>query len=53
VLLHAARAEGRRFIEEIESRQWPFGHGLETWRPEPEWTVPDLPPGWDEGLGLP
>jgi hypothetical protein len=52
VLLHAARAEGRRFIEEIEARQWPFGHGLEHWRPEPGWDVPDLPAGWDEGLSL-
>jgi hypothetical protein len=53
VLLHAARAEGRRFIEEIESRQFPFGHGLETWRPEPGWDVPSLPAGWDAGLLMP
>lgn len=50
VLLHAVRAEGRRFIQEIEAGQWPFGHGLETWRPEAGWDVPTLPPGWDEGL---
>lgn len=53
VLLHAVRSEGRRFIEEIEARQWPFGHGLETWRPEPEWDVPALPANWSEGLELP
>jgi hypothetical protein len=53
VLLHAARAEGRRFIAEIEARQWPFGHGLETWRPEPGWDVPELPANWSEGLALP
>jgi hypothetical protein len=52
VLLHAVRAEGRRFIEEIEAGQWPFGHGLEAWRPEPEWGVPELPANWDAGLGL-
>jgi uncharacterized protein len=53
VLLHAARAEGRRFIDEIESRQFPFGHGLESWRPEPGWDVPELPENWDEGLAWP
>jgi hypothetical protein len=53
VLLHAARAEGRRFIGEIEAGQWPFGHGLEAWRPEPGWTVPELPANWSEGLALP
>jgi hypothetical protein len=53
VLLHAVRAEGRRFIEEVEARQWPFGQGLETWRPEPEWEVPALPANWSEGLALP
>jgi hypothetical protein len=52
VLLHAVRSEGRRFIGEIEARQWPFGHGLETWRPEPGWGVPALPDNWSEGLTL-
>jgi hypothetical protein len=52
VLLHAVRAEGRRFIEEIEGRQWPFGHGLETWRPERDWEVPDMPANWADGLEL-
>lgn len=33
VLLHAVKAEGRRFVREIEGRQWPFGKGLENWRP--------------------
>jgi hypothetical protein len=51
VLLHAVRAEGRRFIGEVEARQWPFGHGLEGWRPEPEWDVPELPANWSHGLG--
>lgn len=53
VLLHAVRAEGRRFIEEIESRQWPFDQGLENWRPDPEWTVPAMQENWDEGLVYP
>ncbi len=53
VLLHAVRAEGRRFIDEAQSRQWPFAQGLETWRPEPDWGVPELPPNWAEGLVFP
>lgn len=50
VLLHAVRAEGRRFIRELESRQWPFGSGLDQWRPEPEWDVPSMPKNWADGL---
>ncbi len=53
VLLHAVRAEGRRFIQEIEAGQWPFGHGLESWRPEQEWEVPTMPANWSEGLAYP
>lgn len=52
VLLHAVRADGRRFIREIEGRTWPFGQGLETWRPEPDWDVPELPGDWDEELPI-
>ena len=52
VLLHAVRAEGRRFIDEAQARQFPFAQGLETWRPDPAWGVPDLPDDWNEGLSL-
>jgi hypothetical protein len=53
VLLHAVRAEGRRFIDEAVSRQWPFAQGLEGWRPKPEWDIPELPGNWAEGLRYP
>lgn len=53
VLLHAARAEGRRFIREIEGRQWPFGQDVEKWRPQPEWEMPALPSNWAHGLTFP
>ncbi len=39
----ATRAEGERVLAE-----WPFPTGLEGWRPDPAWRVPELPPGWDE-----
>ena len=36
------RAEAERVLEE-----WPFPTGWEDWRPDPAWTVPRLPEGWD------
>jgi hypothetical protein len=36
------RAEGERVIE-----QWPFPTGWEEWKPDPAWTRPILPEGWD------
>ncbi len=53
VLLHAVRSEGRRFIRELEARQWPFGSDLNQWRPEPEWSVPSMPENWADGLTFP
>lgn len=53
VLLHAVQAESRRFIREIEARQWPFDKGLEAWRPEPDWGVPELPNNWTDELHFP
>ena len=39
----AIRAEGERVLE-----AWPFPTGWEDWRPNQEWTVPELPAGWPE-----
>jgi hypothetical protein len=36
------RAEGERVIA-----SWPFPTGWEQWRPDPAWTLPELPPGWE------
>jgi hypothetical protein len=44
----AIRAEGEAAIAAIESRSWPFDAGWEEWCPDPTWTVPEVPPSWDE-----
>jgi hypothetical protein len=43
----AIRAEGERAIERIEAWSSPFDEGWETWRPDPDWPLPELPNDWD------
>ena len=43
----AIRAEGERVIRNIEARGWPFDKGWESWRPDPGWPIPPVPPNWD------
>ncbi len=43
----ATRAEGKAVIERIERRASPFCDGWESFRADPEWSVPELPRGWD------
>lgn len=38
----AVRAEAARVLEE-----WPFPTGWEDWRPDPAWSVPQLPEDWE------
>ena len=52
-MLDEVRREGERIIAEVEARTWPFNAGFESWRPDPAWTVPALPDGWDNGLVYP
>ncbi len=52
-LLDEVRREGERIIVEVEARAWPFDAGFETWRPDPSWTIPELPANWDDGLDYP
>jgi predicted RNA-binding protein associated with RNAse of E/G family len=46
-----AAAQVRRDAEQavalIEGWQPPFSSGLEEWRPDPSWPLPELPPQWD------
>jgi hypothetical protein len=43
----AIRVEGERVIQQMYVRQSPFCDGWEKWSPSPEWTIPELPDGWD------
>jgi hypothetical protein len=43
----AVRAEAERVVGSIEAWQPPFCDGWESWRPNPSWNVPTLPPGWE------
>jgi len=38
----AIRAKGERVVCE-----WPIPTGLEAWRPDPAWPIPQLPAGWE------
>ncbi len=51
--LREVRSEGEKIIADVEARRWPFDAGLESWRPDPAWPVPDMPAAWAEGLVFP
>jgi predicted RNA-binding protein associated with RNAse of E/G family len=40
-------AEGERVVKWLQSGKSPF-NGWENWRPDPSWSVPVLPEGWDK-----
>jgi Protein of unknown function (DUF402) len=41
------RREGERAVEQLVNRQSPFDRDWTDWRPDPSWTAPELPVGWD------
>lgn len=41
------RAEGERAIAALERGDSPFSDGWEHWAPDPSWSTPELPAGWD------
>lgn len=43
----AVRAEGERALERVRRRAPPLDCEWEAWRPDPLWTLPSLPEGWD------
>lgn len=42
-----ARAEGRRVITQVEDGEFPFDGTYCNFDPDPNWTIPQLPAGWD------
>lgn len=42
------RGEAEIALKAVAVRSWPFDAGWERWRPDPSWTIPDLPSGWDQ-----
>jgi hypothetical protein len=40
-------AEAERAASKIRNRGWPLGSAWEEWRPEMEWTLPEMPEGWN------
>jgi hypothetical protein len=45
------REWGERAVDRIISREPPFDRDWQDWRPDPGWTVPGLPDGWDADPG--
>lgn len=43
----AARVEGERALERLLAREPPLDERWEDWRPDPAWSVPTFPEGWD------
>lgn len=52
-ILERVRAEGEWVIADVSARRWPFGAGLESWRPDPAWPIPTMPPNWADDLVFP
>jgi predicted RNA-binding protein associated with RNAse of E/G family len=46
-LAKAARAEGESVIAAITARTHPCLNGWDRWQPNPAWSVPAFPSGWD------
>lgn len=52
-VLHSAREEGDQMIRDVEARAWPFDAGLESWRLDPSWPIPEMPANCADGLVFP
>ena len=44
--ISSIRAEADRMVQTIESRGSPFSDGWKNWRPDTNWTVPEVPEDW-------
>ena len=45
---HLVRAEGEKVIAALGARRSPFSEPWPQWRPNPDWTSPVLPEGWND-----
>lgn len=45
------RAEAERAARQVLSAEPPWTADWESWRPDPAWRIPTLPPGWDQAAG--
>lgn len=43
----AIRGEGERALSRLLGGEPPYAADWETWAPDPRWSVPVLPAGWD------
>lgn len=43
----AFRAAGEQAVEHLKSGAPPFDRDWSSWRPDPAWSTPELPEGWD------
>ena len=41
------REEAQAALAIVRAQGWPLNDAWPEWRPEPDWTLPHLPPGWD------
>ena len=41
------REDGERAVQRLVNREPPFDREWTDWRPDPAWTIPELPEGWD------
>jgi predicted RNA-binding protein associated with RNAse of E/G family len=41
------RREARAAVHRVIDHEPPFDRDWSSWRPDPEWPVPELPAGWD------
>jgi hypothetical protein len=44
-------ATGREVLADMEARRFPFDGSYLNWRPDPNWSIPELHPGWDRVPG--
>jgi len=46
-LAERLRVEGLSVVDRHRNGEWPFSDGWAAWTPDPSWSLPELPEGWD------